>query len=301
MPSLNRTLKLLIGLLVVGAFVFALYTQAGELSKHTFDVAPLYLAASGLLALLRGPFVVYPWWRIVRSWGYPLPWWRAVRLYFHSGLARYLPGQYWYVVGRAYLAEREGIPKSITAASTLVETVLVTGSAAGVALLGIATAPRWNASLRVLLISLGILLPVALLAATGSHVSTRFWDWLMHRLGRAHLPSRLTWGDASRALLGCYANWVLYGLIALFALAGVSGGDYLAHAPAVIGIFAASVLGAAVVLFVPQGLVIREGILVYLLNTLLAVPIPEAIATAALTRLIATAAEGLWALIALRV
>ncbi len=67
-----------------------------------------------------------------------------------------------------------------------------------------------------------------------------------------------------------------------------------------IAIFAASVLGAAVVLFVPQGIVIREGILVYLLNALLNVPVPEAIAAAALTRLVAMSAEGLWALAALR-
>ena len=50
----------------------------------------------------------------------------------------------------------------------------------------------------------------------------------------------------------------------------------------------------------PLGIVVREGILVYLLNTLLAVPLPEAIAAAALTRLIAMGAEGLWALVALR-
>ena len=58
--------------------------------------------------------------------------------------------------------------------------------------------------------------------------------------------------------------------------------------------------GAAVVLFVPQGIVIREGVFAFLLNTLLGVPIHEAIVAAALTRLIATAAEGVWAAIALR-
>ena len=74
----------------------------------------------------------------------------------------------------------------------------------------------------------------------------------------------------------------------------------MTEAPAIVGIFAASVLGAAVVLFVPQGIVVREGILVYLLSTLLGVPVPEAIVAAALTRLIAMGAEGLWALAALR-
>src|SRR6266566_9809048 len=141
---LKRILLIAAGALIVGAFLLALVSQAGELRDYRWDVEPLYLVVAGLAALLRGPFIVYPWWRIVRSWGYRLGWWQAVRLYFHSGLARYIPGQYWYVLGRAYLAENQGIPKSVTAASTLVETLMVTGSVGGVALLGLATVPGWS-------------------------------------------------------------------------------------------------------------------------------------------------------------
>ena len=151
-----------------------------------------------------------------------------------------------------------------------------------------------------LLLVAGLAVPPLLVAITGSPLSGRFWNWLLRLARRGPLPAQLSWGEAIRALLGCYANWILYGLIAAFALAGASGGAYLAQAPAVIAIFAASVLGAAIVLFVPQGIVVREGILVYLLNALLGVPVPEAIAAAALTRLIAMGAEGLWALAALR-
>lgn len=298
--ALSRTLKVAVGVIVVGAFLLALSSQTGALDNHAWDIAPAFLALAGLTSLVRGPLIVYPWWRIVRSWGYKLPWRRAMRLYFHSGLARYLPGQYWYVLGRAYLAEKEGVPKSVTTASTLMETLLVTGSAAGVALLGLASAPGWSMPVAALLLASGLLVPFVLLALTGSPLSARFWDWLMRMVKRGPLPSKLSWGDAVRALLGCYGNWLLYGFIAVFALAGVSGGNYLAQAPAVIGVFAASVLGAAVVLFVPQGIVIREGVFVYLLHSLLNVPIPEAIVVAALTRLIAMGAEGLWALVGLR-
>jgi hypothetical protein len=303
--TLKRTLSIAAGVLIVVAFLFALFSQAGALRDYTWDVAPLYFVGAVVAALSRGPFIVYPWWRIICSWGYELGWWRGVRVYFHSGLARYIPGQYWYVLGRVYLAESQGIPKSVTAASTLVETLLVTGSAGGVALLGLATAPGWGTGLRfapfvALLVVLGLAVPPALMALTGSPLSARFWNWLLHLVRRGPLPAQLSWAEATRALLGCYTNWLLYGLIAAFALAGVSSGAYLAQTPAVIAIFAASVLGAAIVLFVPQGIVIREGILVYLLNTLLNVPIPEAIAAAALTRLIAMGAEGLWALAALR-
>ncbi len=221
--TLKRTLSIAAGVLIVGAFLFALFSQAGALRDYVWDVAPLYFVAAAVAALSRGPFIVYPWWRIVCSWGYALGWWRGVRIYFHSGLARYIPGQYWYVLGRAYLAESQGIPKTVTAASTLVETVLVTGSAGGVALLGVATAPGWGAAIVALLVVLGLAVPPALVALTGSPLSARFWNWLLRLVRRGPLPAQLSWAEAIRALLGCYANWVLYGLIAVFALAGVSG------------------------------------------------------------------------------
>jgi glycosyltransferase 2 family protein len=290
-----RSLAVLAGVVVVLAFVFALAAQAGEIARYDWQVAPEYLIVALAVALLRGPLIVYPWWRIVRSWGYDFRWWWAVRHYFHSGLARYIPGQFWFVPARALLAEREGVPKTVTTASTLVETVIVTGSAGGVALLGLATVPGWNLPVRALLLIGGVLVPVALVAATGSPLSARFWNWLLGLIKRGPLPARLTLDGAARAVLGAYGNWLLYGLTAVFSLAAVAGGGYLPQATAVIGIFAASVLGAAVVLFVPQGMFVREGVLVFLLHTLLAVPTPEAVLAAALTRLIAMLAEALWA------
>ena len=71
-----------------------------------------------------------------------------------------------------------------------------------------------------------------LVALTGSPLSARFWNWLMRLVKRGPLPAQLSWLDATRALLGCCANWIAYGLIAAFALAGASGGAYLAQAPA---------------------------------------------------------------------
>jgi hypothetical protein len=299
--TFRRTLTVAAGVIVVGAFLLALLSQAGALRDYRWEVSPSFLAAAGLVALLRGPFLVYPWWQIVRSWGYSLGWWRAMRVYFHSGLARYIPGQYWFVLGRVYLAEARGVPKSVTAASTLVESVLGTGTAAGVALLGLATAPGWSQAVMALFIALALLIPVLLVFLIGSPLAARFWDWAMQRFKRPPLPSQLSWSGAIKALLGSYLDWTLYGLVAAFTLVGVSGGAYLPQSPAVAGIFVASVLGAGMLLFIPLGIVIREGILVYLLNTLLAVPLPEAIAAAALTRLIAMSAEGIWALAALRV
>jgi hypothetical protein len=298
--EMARALRLAATALVVMVFLLALAGQADALANYRWDVEPGYLVAAGVVALLRGPLIVYPWWRIVRSWGYPLGWWQAVRLYFHSSLARYVPGQWWFVPARAYLAERVGVPPAATAASTVVETVLVTGAAAGVALLGLSTAPGLDENAHDALMVASFLAPFVLGGLIMSDLPVRLWNRLAAVVKRGQIPAEMLSGkDARDALYGAYGNWALYGLVAWLALAGVSGGQYEGQGLAAMGIFAASVLGGAVLLFVPQGIVVREGVLVYLLNALLGVPVPEAILTAALTRLIAMAAEGIWALAAL--
>ncbi len=301
-PALLTTFKIAGSALVTGAFLWALASQAGEISKYKWQVSPLWLVLAFVFAVLRGPLVVYPWWRIVTAWGYGFGWWRAMRVYFHSGLARYIPGQYWFVLSRALLAEREGVPKRVTTASTVVETLLVTGAAGGVALVGLQQVPGWTEPIRYLLMFGGIVTPLLLFALVSAEPITRIWARLARTL-KFDLPrARLAREDSNGAIITSYLNWALYGLVAAFSLAGV-GTDaslYIGQYPAIMGCFCASVLGAAVVLFVPQGIVVREGVFVFLLNSLLGVPIPEAIVAAAATRLIATAAEGAWAAIALR-
>jgi hypothetical protein len=298
-PRARQVIRITLTLVVIGGFLIALGMQAGALREYDWHVESAYLVVAALIALGRGVPVVYPWWRIMTAWGYKLPWWRAVRVYFHSGLARYLPGQWWFVVGRAYLAEREGIRRAATAAGTVIETVLLTGSALVIAALGLATLPMWSGTPPTFYLPLLAVAITALLLA-----SPRLFEAIAERLlrwkGYEPMPTRLRVGDTALALLGGCANWLMYGLIAALLLAGLAGEGYLPQTPAVIGIFAMSVLGGAALLFVPQGIGVREGVLVYLLYTLLGVPVPVGIAVAALTRLVAMLAEGVWALVALK-
>jgi hypothetical protein len=296
-PAL-RTLKLLTALLVVGFFAWAFASQADKMQTLEWRVEWPCLAGAGLVALGRGVWIVYPWWRIVRSWGYKLPWKRAVRLYFHSGLARYIPGQWWFVAGRAYLADREGVPAAVTVAGTALETVMLTGTAILIGLVGLATVPSSGVFDWTWLTVAGAV--ATLLLVTSPQLLSWLTNLLLRVTRREVLPSTLSTGDTMRALGGCVTNWVMYGLVAALLLGGLSGGYYLALAPATVGIFALSVLGGSLLLFMPQGIVVREGVLVYLLQTLLGVPLPMALGVAALTRLFSMGAEGAWALVALR-
>ncbi len=305
-PHVVRAARVVVTALVVGVFFVTLVLQAGALRDFSWRIELSYLVAAAAVAVARGPVVVYPWWRIVRSWGYDLPWGRAVRLYFHSGLARYLPGQWWFLLGRAHLAEKEGVEKSATAASTVLETLILTGSAAVISLLGLAAIPAMGDS-AALLVGLSIALSVLLLTSPQvlSKLSTSAARWLR---GRSELLLKLTWlrekrltaADSLAVFTGCCVNWLLYGSTAWLLLIGVGGSEYLGNSLPVMGLFTASVLGGSLGFVVPQGLLIREGALVYLLHTLLGVPLPAGLAVAALARLFSVGAEGLWALVGLR-
>lgn len=305
-PHVVRAARIIVAVLVVGVFLVTLVSQAGALRDFSWQIEPWYLVAAAAIAVSRGPVVVYPWWRIVRAWGYNVPWGRAVRLYFHSGLARYLPGQWWFVLGRVHLAEKEGVDRSATAASTVLETLILAGSAAAISLLGLAAIPAMSGS-AVLLIGLSITLSLLLVASPQilTRASNSAARWLQ---GRSAMLLRLTVlrdkrlsaADTLMIFTGCCGNWLLYGATAWLLLVGVAGGGYLGNGLPVVGLFAASVLGGSLGFVVPQGLLIREGALVYLLHTLLGVPIPAGLAVAALARLFSIGAEGLWALISLR-
>ncbi len=298
-PQVLLAVRAGLGALIVGGFLLALWAQVSGMRdyRYRWQVVPAYLVLAALAALGRGVTVVYPWWRIIRAWGYHLGWGRAVRLYFHSGLARYLPGQWWFVLGRAYLADKEGVPVTVTAASTAMETVLLTGSALAVALIGMATI-RQLAGYGAYLALAGVTTIATLLFSP--LLVARFVNWLFARMGRAGIATALSRRDTMAVLLGCFANWLIYGLIALLLRAGLGGEEYVSEAAGVVGLFSASVLGGSLGLLVPQGLVIREGVLVYLFSTLLGVPLPLGVAVAALTRLFAMVAEGVWAAISLR-
>ena len=91
-PAARRALRAIAIFAVVGGFLWALWGQVGEIAAHEWHLSWGSIVLAVICALARGPLIALPWWRILQGWGYSLAWWRSLRVYFHSGLARYLPG-----------------------------------------------------------------------------------------------------------------------------------------------------------------------------------------------------------------
>lgn len=295
-PAVLRGAKATAFVLMAAAFALALVSQSEALRNYRWSIEPGWLLAAALVALVRGIFIVYPWWRTVQSWsaGANLGFLRAARIYYHSGLARYVPGQWWFVPARAVLAEGAGVRKVVTVAGTAVETAMAVGTALSVAALGSATLGTLPGPVRWLLLAAGLAIPVALPLSPG--LLARAVNKLLKMRGYAPIDTLLAPRTIAQVMIGCYLDWVMFGAMAALLLVGVGGAITWADSAAVVGLFAASVLGGSVGLVLPQGMLLREGVLVTLLHISLGVPVPAAIAAAALTRLVALLAEGTWAL-----
>jgi uncharacterized membrane protein YbhN (UPF0104 family) len=242
----------------------------GTLNLEEWRPRPvLFLSSCALLAF--GYFwSASLWGRLVRDLGGPrLPVLTSLRVFMVANLGRYVPGKIWQIAGLAYLAKREGVP---------------TGVATGAAILG-----QGIALLAAALVGIGALLganelwrevgPVGLVAGIGA-VSTliaavvipglfrhvvAFW----FRITRTDPPADgLGSGNAGLRWLTLYGlNWGIYATA--FWLLYLSFGEwrtFLQVGPA----FAAAYVAGYIAIFAPAGAGIREGVLVVLLQPIMA-------------------------------
>jgi len=293
-PGARRAIQVAVVLLVVVFFALAIYSQLPHLQEYHWSLDPLYLSIAFLLLLLRGPVTIYGWWSILRLLGYRLPYLKAIRIGYHSALARYIPGQFWYAVSRVYLAEKEGVPRSITLVSLGLETaflVIGAGLVASLSLLLWKDAPIWLALVVVALFGGLIAKPSVIFALL---------NWGLIRLGRSPVEASLSRVDMVRLLWPFGLNWLHYGVMSFALAAALYPSLPLSALPATVGLFTAAWLVGFLIVVIPQGAGVREGMALFFLTNLLGVPAPAAAAIAVLSRLWTILGEGIWAAVSTR-
>ncbi|OGG52237.1 MAG: hypothetical protein A3F84_04020 [Candidatus Handelsmanbacteria bacterium RIFCSPLOWO2_12_FULL_64_10] len=275
---------------VLGVILYYLFRDLSrnwqEVTRYSwrFDIPRLALATLMLCAVLGAMTPI--WGAILRRMGYDLPIRKAWRIWFISNLGRYVPGKVWQVTGMAYLCEREGIPKRVTAVSVVLGQALSTLSAAGLFGLYVVLEggrhidPAWAYSTGGLLIVGGL--------AVHPRVLERLINFILRLLKRDPVRIELTFGQLLY-ITGLYTlSWCGYGLslyVFIFSLTPIS----LRLVWALIPIHALAYTAGLLVLVMPGGLGVRESFLAEFLSHHL----PEAVATpsAWLSRLWFTAAE----------
>ncbi|HUS16271.1 MAG TPA: hypothetical protein VM536_14835, partial [Chloroflexia bacterium] len=103
--GLRRVLQIAVIAVVFYYLGKSVWDRWPDIETYPWQVNGTYLVLALLVLIARGPIICFGWQRILAYMGYALPWKTAVRIYFYSGLAKYMPGSMWYAVGRVLLAE----------------------------------------------------------------------------------------------------------------------------------------------------------------------------------------------------
>lgn len=275
-------------LAVVGWFVARTFIDRWEeFRTYPLDlqVNPglLVLAAlvvwSGYAALIAG------WRGVLRGWNETLAPWQAGRIWALSSLGKYLPGKIWAVAGMVVMAQRAGVRPVAAAGSALVMQLLAMGTGAAVVALTGVLALATDGWLRLGLIAV----LVASVAGTLVLLQTGWLNRILARLPggvdqvATPTPLSILGGVAANVLA-----WGAYG-VAVWLLARALIPEVSFPLLTTIGAFAASYIVGFLVLLVPGGLGVREGVFVLMLQGVVGLAPATAIALA--SRLLFTLTE----------
>jgi hypothetical protein len=283
-----------IAALIFGAIAYSLFKSWRQIDLSSFNLNGGYLLAALVPHAVGMALAALGWGLIVRRLDRGSSLLKSAKIYYYTNVPKNLPGTVWYILGRVYLHEKEGLTKTVTTVAVVLETVVIFLASALVYLVCLMLQPGsavvdWRCILLLFLAGATLLHPA---------VFSRAVNYVILRLGQPGLASvSLRFQDIS-LWLALYVIVIGIGGAALFLLVN-------AVYPAPVGTFllitrawAISVILSSLVFWLPGHLGIRDGILVVALNSFL--PISAALVIALLWRVWMAFDELVWALVATR-
>lgn len=295
-------LRLFLILAAIAPLGYAVYRQWPDLQASlrgiewgNFVIAQLMLVP---VMLLVGSIP----WESLRYLGSNFSYPKATGVYFFTQIFKYLPGGIWAFPGRVAVYQFLHVGSAQSVVSVFRETTAMFLGAATIGLLGLLQGLSLTRELR---IAVGIGTLACALAILLTQMPW-FWGIISHfRLFssspiaayREVNPKQQKIGWLPRTVLGSLLFWILLGLpFRQMAIAVFPGVPHFSWFEAS-SIFALAWCAGFVVVFVPAGIGIREGVLTFLLSNLM--PVGPAISLALLSRLAWVMAEGFWVLVTL--
>ncbi|HET8614865.1 MAG TPA: lysylphosphatidylglycerol synthase domain-containing protein [Actinomycetales bacterium] len=252
-------------LLAAGVVVAVVWALAGQWDDVRADLARVSIGALLLafaLALLSLVFTLLGWRALLADLGSPLHVAPASGVLFVGQLGKYVPGSIWTVVAQAEVAARLGVPRRRSAVAGLLSVLLSALAGLGIGVVALpglldAGGSRWYLLLL-------LLLPLGAVAlhprVLGPLVRLAF------RLVRRDPPEKDLSGRAiAVTAVSFVVAWLCLGLQVWVLVVDLGGDAADAVVPAVFGYALAASVGMLAV-FLPAGVVLREVVLVLLLE-----------------------------------
>ena len=227
-----------------------------------WSLHPLPLIGSLLLVWLMYANLIEAWRVVLGGWGEQLTRLEAARIWIVSSLGKYVPGKVWAIAGMALMSREAGVAAWAATASAVILQALAVGTGVLVAFAGGVT------PLEAARPGLATAFRVGALVVAASMAMVAYPPVMRRILMAAGLPESTDTpavGVVVRATVANLIAWLGYGL-AFWLLARAIVPQAALPPGLAIAAFAASYVAGLVALFAPGGLIVREGVLVALLQ-----------------------------------
>lgn len=263
------------------------YSQKDTLLAQKWELHWEYIIASFFIYPFALAIVTLVWAGIMNTIGKSLPLLEHTRYYILSNLAKRIPGTLWYIAGRSYLYQKEGIPVALVTVASSVEfgITLISGILVSI---GFAFPMLIANETRGILVVAGALACIALVQPGTVH-------WLLRKLHveqQAEIRYTMLLGWVAAYLV----VWILGGLI-VYILSMAINPLPIENLPVIIGSWSLAGVISSAFFFFPSNLGITEVSLSLLLSRVM--PAPTAVLVAILTRVVVTLFEVIWVMVSL--
>jgi glycosyltransferase 2 family protein len=275
-----KIIKWAIALLILGFLINYLIKNINQVDWSLVSFNYLYLIIAIIIIIISYLFQSILWWLILRKKG--LKYSKAHKIYFSSLVGRYVPGKALLVITRILRCKKQGIKKSTSFTSIILDLALYSLSAI---LLFIITLPNSiPKELTLPLIIIGILLLPLIhpkILKFGINLGLKI-------LKKPKIRFRMKFHNSLGLLLLHIIRWFLLGIGTFFLLI-----SFIQVPISLIyilpGILALSIVLGMLMILSPGGLGIREGLLVLLLTPYM--PVELAILFSLISRILLTLIE----------
>lgn len=264
-------------LLLAGLFIaFLLYEQWDVLRGYSWRLHVGWLALSAFFMLISWSMEVSIWRYLIGLMGGRLPFGAAIRIWFLSGVVRYIPGNVWQPLSMALYCQRWGIPPEATMTSIALFLAVILLAAGPMAALYFFWTGNWGIltgavqDYAMLLIGLALLPTFIFLSKPGWLID--IINWALHKMGRATLPTALTSTNLLGLVLFAVVSWITWGsaFAALtFALQSFSLESQRTLAPHLVAVYPIGYAIGFLSILTPSGIGVREGAYYLLLTPLM--------------------------------
>ena len=242
---------------VVAAYFLIAYLVRswGTIEDFDWTLDPGWLVASGVAFLVYYFAQAVFWWMLLRGCGARSPFWLAASVWGKSILARYVPGNVFMFVGRAWMSHAQGLSVERVSAAMVYEQAIGVCSA----LLAIAVLfPFWE--YRPGLTALSLLAIPVLVALMPPRIFGPLAGRLLRLFHRPPLDVTMGFGAVLAVLCLFTVDWMVAGAGAWLLARAVTGLEVDAL-PLCIVAYALAYVAGMIAFFIPSGIGVREAVL----------------------------------------